>query len=42
MNACLALGGRGSPDACYNGDDDSNPNCPEGTIYNDLDLGKSK
>jgi hypothetical protein len=42
FNACLALGTRGNAAACYNGDDDSNPSCPEGSIYDDIDLSTSK
>jgi len=38
LNACLAVGNRGDPNACYNGDDDWNPSCPEGSIYDDLNL----
>ena len=42
MNACLAVGNKGSGAACFNGDDDQNPSCPEGTLYDSLNLGKSK
>ena len=42
FNACLALGSRGNPGACYNGDDDASPNCPEGSVYDDLNLSTSK
>lgn len=38
LNACLAVGNKGSPSACFNGDDDANPSCPEGSIYDDLNL----
>ena len=42
FNACLALGNRGNPSACYNGDDDWSPSCPEGSIYDDLNLTTSE
>ena len=42
FNACLAMGSRGNSSACYNGDDDWNPSCPEGSIYDDLNLTTSK
>jgi MFS family permease len=38
LNACLAVGNRGDPTACFNGDDDWNPPCPEGSIYDDMNL----
>lgn len=38
LNSCLVSGDANSPSACYNGDDDSNPSCPKGTIFDDLNL----
>lgn len=42
FNACLVTGSKGSADACYNGDDDGSPNCPIGSVYDDLDLSTAK
>lgn len=39
FNACLATGDNKSSTDCYNGTDDS---CPEGSVYNDIDLSTSK
>jgi len=36
LNACLVLGDKNKAAACFNGDDDASPNCPPGTIYNDM------
>ena len=42
LNTCLVLGSRNSMSACYNGDDDSSPGCPKGSIFDDLDLDSCK
>ncbi len=38
LNSCLVTGGGASPTACYNGDDNSSPSCPPGSIYDQFDL----
>ena len=38
LNSCLVTGDKNSGDACFNGDDDGNPSCPQGSIYVDLNL----
>lgn len=38
MNSCLVLGDGNSASKCYNGDDNSSPSCPVGSLYDDLDL----
>jgi len=38
LNSCLVAGDANSVSACYNGDDDSSPSCPKGTIFDDLNL----
>lgn len=35
LNACLVVGDQKKSSACYDGSD---PSCPVGSIYNDLDL----
>jgi len=42
LNSCLVLGDGNSASACYNGDDNNSPNCPKGTLYDDLDLSTCK
>lgn len=38
LNSCLVTGDGNSAKACYNGDDDSSPSCPPGSIYDDMNL----
>jgi sugar porter (SP) family MFS transporter len=38
LNSCLITGDSDSPSKCYENNDDSNPNCPPGTVYNDIRL----
>jgi hypothetical protein len=39
LNACLVTGDNNSGSDCYHGDDSS---CPDGTMYNDINLSLSK
>lgn len=38
LNSCLVVGDGNSEIACFNGDDDASPNCPPGSIYDDMKL----
>lgn len=36
LNAAMITGNANSPGDCYHNTDDEDPNCPPGTIYNDI------
>lgn len=38
LNGCLVTGNGDSASACYNGDDDGSPDCPKGSIFDDLKM----
>ena len=36
LNAALITGNASSPSSCFHDTDDEDPDCPPGTIYNDI------